>query len=121
MYDSSAFLVLGRAAIYGLVFLVGTIVAIQKSSAFRRRWYWWLLIAAFGYCLLSPFIYMWITSYRISLADAVFLRELHAGSWRVAEAYCVFIGVVLGGLIGIPWSHWLDRKRSRQQTQVIKE
>jgi len=121
MYDSSEFFVFGRAAIYGLIFLVGTIVVIQKSSAFRRRWYWWLLIASFGYYILSPFIYMWITSYRISLADAVFLRELHAGSWRVAEAYSVFIGVLLGGLIGMPLSRWLDRKRSREQIHVIKE
>jgi hypothetical protein len=110
MCDSSSFFVFGTAAIHGLIFFVGTIIAIQKSSRFRRRWYWWLVIGAVGYCLISPFIYMWITSYKISLADAVFLRNFHAGSWRVAEAYFVFVGVVVGGLIGIPLSRWSARR-----------
>jgi hypothetical protein len=121
MHDLSPFVVFGRAAIYGLIFLVGTIVAIQKYSAFRRRWYWLLLITAFGYCLLSPFVYMWITSYRISLADAFLLRSLHAGSWRVAEAYSVLIGVVLGGLIGLLLSQGSGRKGHADKDKVIKE
>jgi glucan phosphoethanolaminetransferase (alkaline phosphatase superfamily) len=120
MYDWYAYFVFGEAAFSGLLFLVCTIVAIQKSSAFRRRWYWWLLTSAFGYCLLSPFIFMWTTPYQISVADAFFLRNLHAGSRRVAEGYSVFIGVVLGGLIGIALSRWLAR-RGRARKPLVKE
>lgn len=117
MYEANPFFVFGRAAIDGLIVLVGTIVAMQKYATFRRRWYWLLLVAAVGYCLLSPFIYMAITSYGISLADAFLLRNLHAGSWHVAEAYSMLIGVVLGGLVGFSLSQWLSKKRRADKTK----
>ena len=109
MLDSNVFFTFGRAAIYGLIVLVGSTVAIRQSLVFRRRWYWWMLTIAFGNCLLRPFIYMWTTSYKVSLADAVLMRTFHAGSWRVVEGYSVFVGLAVGGLIGFGLLRRLDK------------
>lgn len=51
--------------------------------------------------LLMPFAYMAMTSYNISYTDALLLRDLHAGSWRVAEGYAVVAGVGIAGLIDL--------------------
>lgn len=91
-------LVIGKAALLGLLALVAIILAFQSQS-FRRR-YWWVLAAAVCYALLMPFAYMWIGPYHISLADAFFLRVLHAGSWLVSGGYAMLAGVVIGGVVG---------------------
>ena len=100
MPESKIFLTFGFAVIYGLVVLVGSIIAIQRSMIFKRRWFWWLLFIAFANCFLQPFVYMWMTSYNVSFMDAVLMRTFYAGSWHVAEGYAVFLGLAVGGLIG---------------------
>jgi hypothetical protein len=90
---------LGGAAIFGLTALGGSIVGIRKSITFRRKWYWRLLALAFASCLLAPFVYRSVALYNVSLADAFLLRSIHAGAWRVAEAYGAFLGLALGGLV----------------------
>ena len=100
MFESVLLLTVGRAVVAGTVFLVGSIVAIRRSVTFRRRWYWWLLAFSLAEALLGPFFYIWITSYDVTLQDAILLRTFHAGSWHVAEGYCIFLGTAAGGLIG---------------------
>jgi hypothetical protein len=109
MFDPNAFFTFGRAAIYGLIALLGSTVAIRQSATFRRRWYWWILLIAIGNALLAAFVYIWMTSYSVSLADAALLWTYHAGSWRVAERYSIVIGVAVSGLIGFRLSRRLKR------------
>jgi hypothetical protein len=95
MPESLLNFVLTRAAFSGLLALVGTVIALRQSARFRRSGYWWWLGGAFCIALVMPFAYMAITSYNISYTDAVLLRQLHAGSWRVAEGYAMFGGVLI--------------------------
>jgi hypothetical protein len=90
-----------RAAFYGVLALLGTLVALHQSPKFRHRGYWLWFSGALCWALVAPFAYMWIQSFNISFADAVLLRHPRAGSWRVAEAYGVVAGVSIGGLIGL--------------------
>jgi hypothetical protein len=99
MHASLFAYVLGRGLYFGLLALTGILVAWHRSDAFRRRGYWIWLVCAFCNALLMPFGYTLMQSFRISYADAVFLRKLYAGSWLVADGYCVFVGVVLGGIV----------------------
>lgn len=96
--DSNVSFVIGRAVFCGLLACVGTLIALRQSSRFRRVGYWWWLGGAIGIALLMPYTYMSITSYNITYVDALLLRGLHAGSWRVAEGYAVLAGVVIAGL-----------------------
>lgn len=122
MVDSSVFFTFGQAAIYGLIALVGSIVGLRQLPVFRRSLYWWLLAIAFCNSLLQPFVYMWMTSYTVSLADAVLMRTFHAGSWLVAEGYSVFLGLAVGGLIGFGFGRRLDTTDpSDGSTQSIAE
>src|SRR5260221_13979220 len=105
----------GAAAFSGSIILVGTIVLLQRSLAFRRRWYWCLLVGAAAYCVLSPFLYMWTTAYPISYTDALLLKALHVGSRRVAESYFIFIGVEVCGVIGLALSRRSDSQPLHKQ------
>jgi hypothetical protein len=99
--DSGLLFILGRAAFFGLLTLAGTLIALRQSAKFRRNGYWWWLGGAICMALLMPFVYVAMTSYNISYTDALLLRDLHAGSWRVADAYAIVAGVATAGLIDL--------------------
>jgi hypothetical protein len=90
--------VVSRGAFYGTVVLIGVFLSLRQSTAFRRN-YRWVLVASLGNALAMPFAYMWMTSFKLSYIDALTLSELHAGSWLVADGYCIFLGVVLARLV----------------------
>src|SRR5882672_3383101 len=89
----------GQAAIVGLIALIGSIVLLRRSESFKKRGYFQFLTITFLNALASPFIYIWMTSYDISLADAVLMKTFYAGSWLVAEGYFLFAGMAVGGII----------------------
>lgn len=109
MLELSPYFVFARASVFGLIFLIAAVVLLRRN---KLRYYWLLLAFAIGYCLASPFFYIWITSYPLSYLDAALLRKLYAGSSRVAEAYCTLFGVVVGGLLGFAF-----RRASRERPQ----
>jgi hypothetical protein len=110
MLQPDRLLFLGQALMYGAIFMAGSIVGIRRSQTFRRRWYWWLLSFSFADALIGPFVYLWITSYDVSLQDAILLRTFHAGWWHVPNGYSIFLGTGIAGLIG-----FVVLKRSKQR------
>jgi len=115
MAELSPLFVFGAAAFSGSIVLAGTIVLMQRSVAFRRRWYWVLLLGLFAYCWFSPFLYIWTSPHKISYADALLLKVLYVGSRRIAESYFLFIGAVLGGAIGFALPRHSDEQTSQKR------
>src|ERR1700675_4930958 len=94
-------LLFSKAAVYGLMALVGTLVALRQSARFRRRGYWWCLAGAVCMAFTMPLGYMWMQSNNISFTDALLLRQVRAGSWLVAEGYAILAGTAIAGLVNL--------------------